>query len=133
MPSTPSASQVEAPKASPAPQLKNEQGTGLQTILPAQKVLQATPAPQAPQAPPPKDVQVRVRHAIEAGDGVVVTVKETATMLDVRRAVMALVGETKLSQVKLVKKAGQGFASLLDSETLDGRTEFLSMGRDLVR
>lgn len=77
-----------------------------------------------------KDVAVTVTHAVEGGS-VVVTVPENATILEIRRSILDLLGEKKLSTVKLVKRAGGGFASFLDSETLSGRTELLSLGREL--
>mmetsp|Transcript_57398 Transcript_57398/g.168060 ORF Transcript_57398/g.168060 Transcript_57398/m.168060 type:complete len:436 (+) Transcript_57398:62-1369(+) len=90
------------------------------------------PKPQAPPKPAASLVSVTVKHAVaEMASEVTVEVMSDCTVLDVRRAVMAALGEAKLSEVKLVKKAGKSFTSLSGDEPLGARREFLSMGRRL--
>lgn len=76
----------------------------------------------------PQEVQVTVTHAVD-GSQITVKVMSDATIMDVRRAVMAAVDEVKLSEVKLVKKMGSSFTSLTGDDKLGEKREFLSMGR----
>jgi len=76
---------------------------------------------------PPVVVSVTVKHAVSEGS-VTVRVDETASILDVRRAALPLIGTTKLSDVKLVKKRGMSFVSLADTDRLNGRRALLAMG-----
>lgn len=81
----------------------------------------------------PKQVDVTVKHAVEElASQIVVNVLSNATVLDVRLAVMAALGEKKLSEIKLVKRQGTGALVTLSNETSIGPArEFLSMGRVL--
>mmetsp|Transcript_148450 Transcript_148450/g.377577 ORF Transcript_148450/g.377577 Transcript_148450/m.377577 type:complete len:1830 (+) Transcript_148450:84-5573(+) len=75
------------------------------------------------------DINVVVTHATSE-EQLTVTVKDNATLLDVRMALMAILGESKKSEVKLVKKVRNGgFSSLGDGEQLKGRKAFLVLGR----
>mmetsp|Transcript_53250 Transcript_53250/g.170599 ORF Transcript_53250/g.170599 Transcript_53250/m.170599 type:complete len:515 (+) Transcript_53250:55-1599(+) len=87
----------------------------------------AEPPQQQPVVEAVRDVEVELAHALD-GSSVKVTVPSDATILDVRRAAMAAIGQTKLSEVKIVKKSGGGIQSLGDSEKLNGRTSLKTMG-----
>lgn len=76
-----------------------------------------------------EDVEVVLKHATTE-EQLVVTVQEDCTLLDVRRAAMALLGEKKLSEVKLVKRGKSGFTGLPDEEGLKGRKELFALGRE---
>lgn len=93
----------------------------------------AEPAkPQPPPKPPATLVDVTVRHAMpEMASEITVQVMSDCTVLDVRRAVMAALGEAKLSEVKLVKRSGKSFTSFSGDEPIGARREFLAMGRSL--
>jgi len=84
---------------------------------------------------PSRQVTVRVKHGAQEGQGLDVKVSTDATILQVRKAIMNVLQESKLSQVKLVKKLGRagtgGFATLADGEVLGQRKELIMMGRDL--
>lgn len=87
---------------------------------------------ESPQEGEPRPIRVHVTHAAEEDQSQIsVEVMSTATILDVRRAMLALLGESKLSQVKLVRKWGTGYATLPDTETIGDRRELLSFGRSL--
>jgi len=76
---------------------------------------------------------VTVRHAVtDMESQVTVTVMSNAKIIDLRRAVMTSLGETKLTEVKIVRKAGKSFASMDNDEQIGERREFLSMGRKLT-
>uniref|UniRef100_A0A7S1WVM3 Casein kinase I n=1 Tax=Alexandrium catenella TaxID=2925 RepID=A0A7S1WVM3_ALECA len=81
-------------------------------------------------------VKVEVRHAIMESESMTVTVMNTCVVLDVRKAVLGRLGVSKLSEVKLVRRMGQGdnptFASLDDKEPIDDRRKFIAMGRSLA-
>lgn len=82
-------------------------------------------AEQAPAAS--QDVEVTLTHAMD-GTSVQVSMPADATIIDVRRAVMSKIGQSKLSEVKIVKKQGASIQSLGDSEPLNGRTALKTMG-----
>lgn len=85
----------------------------------------------APAPAPAREVEVRLVHASNEGQSLVLTVSETCKILELRKAAMGRLSESSLPNCKIVKRVGQGFASLLDSEMLKGRREFLFLGRDL--
>jgi len=93
------------------------------------------PKEREPNRAPPRveDVQVSIEHATD-GDVVSVTVPSSACILDVRQALLKLVGETRLSQVKLVKRlaGGTGFRTLQDDEPLGTRRTLLMLGNSLA-
>lgn len=87
-------------------------------------------AAKAPRAP--KNVDVKVKHAVEElRSEVTVSVPSTATILDLRLAVMAALGESKLSEIKLIKKQGSAFTALGNEAAIGAQREFLAMGRVL--
>jgi len=85
---------------------------------------------------PPKpvmEVEVTVRHAMEnMASEVKVKVMTNSTLLDVRHAVMNAIGETKLSEVKLVKRVGGALTTWKNEAEVGDKREFLSMGRKLL-
>jgi len=82
--------------------------------------------------PQPIDVQVVLEHATDGGS-ITVTVHDTATILDLRKTVMAALGETKMSQVKIVRRKAGMLQSIPDGDELGGRSSFLMMGCSLQR
>jgi len=90
----------------------------------------AEPKAAAPAASSREEVEVTVKHAVEDCQ-IIVKVQSTATVMDVRRAVMTALNEVKLSEVKIVKAMGPSFTSLTGDEPIGARREFLSMGRML--
>lgn len=79
------------------------------------------------------EVGITVRHAVEEMQSeIVVQVPKDGTVLDVRKAVMAALGESKLSEVKLVKRAGSALTTLPNDAKIGDQREFLSMGRRLL-
>lgn len=75
---------------------------------------------------------VTVTHAHDdKKSSITIEMDKTATILELRRAIMAELGETKLSEVKIVKKQGQSFMSWADDQKLGERTQFLALGRKL--
>jgi len=86
--------------------------------------------PEGPDLPvgEPYPVKVLVTHATH-GCQITVEVMSTATILDVRHAVLAAQNESKLSQVKIVKTMGEtSFATLPDSEYIRDCREFGTLG-----
>mmetsp|Transcript_79430 Transcript_79430/g.246356 ORF Transcript_79430/g.246356 Transcript_79430/m.246356 type:complete len:594 (+) Transcript_79430:120-1901(+) len=81
----------------------------------------------------PKQVDVTVKHAVEEMQSqITIKVLSNGTVLDVRLAVMAALGESKLSEIKLIKRAGTGTLTTLSNETpIGNQREFMSMGRVL--
>jgi len=80
---------------------------------------------------PARSTSVRVQHAVKSSY-IVVDVPGNATIRDVRQAVMTATGQTRLSEVKIVKKSKNGsFASEVDGEALNGRTTLRMLGCDL--
>jgi len=78
-----------------------------------------------------EEVYVRIVHAAsDTQQAISVTVQDTASILDVRKAILAQLGEKSLSSCKLVKaiKNGTSFSSLDNDEALNGRTELLFLG-----
>jgi len=81
---------------------------------------------------PPKEVDVLIVHAAsDAPQSLIVSVMDTSSVMDLRKAIRLKLGEGGLSSCKLVRRLGQSFTSLDDKEPLGGRTEFLFLGRDL--
>mmetsp|Transcript_57395 Transcript_57395/g.170795 ORF Transcript_57395/g.170795 Transcript_57395/m.170795 type:complete len:1558 (-) Transcript_57395:182-4855(-) len=79
-----------------------------------------------------REVELRIVHAAsDVPQSLVLTVLDTATIVDVRRAIKERLQERALSACKLVKQLGNGFSSLKDDEKLNGRTELLFLGREL--
>eukprot|EP00403_Amphidinium_massartii_P004368 CAMPEP_0178380556 /NCGR_PEP_ID=MMETSP0689_2-20121128/5524_1 /TAXON_ID=160604 /ORGANISM="Amphidinium massartii, Strain CS-259" /LENGTH=728 /DNA_ID=CAMNT_0020000703 /DNA_START=85 /DNA_END=2268 /DNA_ORIENTATION=+ len=68
------------------------------------------------------NVQVVVRN-LTRGGSIAVSVAPTATVLEVRKAVMAEVGETNIAKVKIVEKLDRGTKMIADSERLGDRRE----------
>lgn len=90
------------------------------------------PVAKAPTPVQVTDVSVLVKHAApDMKSEVSVQVPSDATIIQLRRAVLAVLGESKLSEVKIVKKQGQSFQSLDDADKIGSSREFLSMGRKL--
>eukprot|EP00747_Dinoflagellata_sp_TGD_P185550 gnl/TRDRNA2_/TRDRNA2_42139_c0_seq1.p1 gnl/TRDRNA2_/TRDRNA2_42139_c0~~gnl/TRDRNA2_/TRDRNA2_42139_c0_seq1.p1 ORF type:complete len:668 (-),score=147.31 gnl/TRDRNA2_/TRDRNA2_42139_c0_seq1:99-2102(-) len=81
----------------------------------------------------PLEVDVTVKHAVQDNESqIVVSVKPTQTILDLRAAVTKALGETRISEVKIVKKTGGAWQTMNDGERIGERREFLSMGRVLT-
>mmetsp|Transcript_60794 Transcript_60794/g.177659 ORF Transcript_60794/g.177659 Transcript_60794/m.177659 type:complete len:590 (-) Transcript_60794:383-2152(-) len=84
------------------------------------------------QAKAPKQVEVTVRHSVEElKSQIAIRVMSNATILDVRLAVMAALGESKLSEVKLVKRQSGNLTTLSNDMPIGHVREFMSMGRIL--
>mmetsp|Transcript_27769 Transcript_27769/g.82881 ORF Transcript_27769/g.82881 Transcript_27769/m.82881 type:complete len:585 (+) Transcript_27769:111-1865(+) len=80
----------------------------------------------------PKQVDVTVKHAVEElASQITVNVLSNATVLDVRLAVMAALGESKLSEIKLIKRQGGTLTTLSNETPIGAHREFLSVGRIL--
>ena len=80
-----------------------------------------------------KRVDVRIVHAAsDSEQGLVVSVPDTCTILDVRKAIMEKLQEKHLSSCKIVRTQKSGtFASVKDTELLNDRTELQFLGREL--
>mmetsp|Transcript_111160 Transcript_111160/g.346446 ORF Transcript_111160/g.346446 Transcript_111160/m.346446 type:complete len:377 (+) Transcript_111160:77-1207(+) len=77
-------------------------------------------------------VEVVLRHAqVEKESSLTIRVSADATLGEVRREAMAVLGETRLSELRLVARQGRSFASLPDGESLNARRELLTLGRKL--
>jgi len=86
---------------------------------------EAKPVPTAPGS-----ISVEVVHA-KNGSTVVLQVLPDATMLQLRQAIMKAIGQTKMSEVQLVKADGSELVDFEDSESLNGRKEVMMLGCDL--
>eukprot|EP00931_Biecheleriopsis_adriatica_P066979 TRINITY_DN41192_c0_g1_i1.p1 TRINITY_DN41192_c0_g1~~TRINITY_DN41192_c0_g1_i1.p1 ORF type:complete len:1056 (-),score=159.03 TRINITY_DN41192_c0_g1_i1:74-3241(-) len=77
-------------------------------------------------------VDIKIVHALaEPSKSMRIKISDTSTIHELRKAIMEQLQESRLSECKLVKRMGQGgFASIPDTEKLNGRTEFLFIGRD---
>jgi len=82
---------------------------------------------------PPKLVKVLIVHgAAEERQELPITIKDTCRIADVRLKICKRLGETKMSQVKIVEtRGGGGFISIPDQEFLNKRFQLIMMGRDL--
>mmetsp|Transcript_133504 Transcript_133504/g.415160 ORF Transcript_133504/g.415160 Transcript_133504/m.415160 type:complete len:366 (+) Transcript_133504:3-1100(+) len=74
--------------------------------------------------------KVLIKHMTKGGE-LQLPVPESATILEVRQAIMAKLKETNLNKVKLVMPAAKGTKMIPDGEALNGRTELLMVGRPL--
>lgn len=84
------------------------------------------------QLKPVEQVEVTIKHAMEEMQSeITLKVASNGTILDVRKAVMAALGESKLSEVKLIKRSGTALTTLINESEIGDRREFLSMGRRL--
>lgn len=55
----------------------------------------------------------------------------SATVLEMRKLVMAKLGETKVSQVKIVSRLGDGYQSVPDDRKIKDKRSFLMIGRPI--
>mmetsp|Transcript_8605 Transcript_8605/g.19187 ORF Transcript_8605/g.19187 Transcript_8605/m.19187 type:complete len:990 (+) Transcript_8605:165-3134(+) len=125
---TPTPARPEPPK----PQPPKPQPT------PAPAVPKPAPPPPAPEPPPqpaekpPEEVEVTIEHAInEDSAKITMRIMDNATILELRRAIMAKLGEKKLSEVKVVAKTENNFTTIPDDRTVGTKRAFLTMGRSL--
>lgn len=76
------------------------------------------------------DVAVTVTH-VRSQNSIELTVPSSSSIFQLRQAVMGLINETKLSQVKLVKSVNGVMMCLGDTDKLNGCREFKMIGREL--
>jgi len=98
------------------------------------EVLQQQPQQQQPQQlqqPAKTPVQVVVEHATEGGS-LTVTVQSTASVLDLRKAIMSALGVSKLSSIKLVTRTELLMQTIPDDTKLKNARNFLMMGPSLL-
>uniref|UniRef100_A0A7S4SR51 Phospholipase/carboxylesterase/thioesterase domain-containing protein n=1 Tax=Alexandrium monilatum TaxID=311494 RepID=A0A7S4SR51_9DINO len=74
--------------------------------------------------------KVLIKHMTKGGE-MALPVPESATILVVRKAIMAKLKETNINKIKLVMPAAKGTKMIPDGEPLNGRTELLMVGRPL--
>jgi len=72
--------------------------------------------------------KVTVTHLTKGGS-LDFSIPETATILELRKAVMAKLSETNMNKVKIVTQEAKGTKMIPDSEVIGKRTEFLMVGR----
>mmetsp|Transcript_72879 Transcript_72879/g.161239 ORF Transcript_72879/g.161239 Transcript_72879/m.161239 type:complete len:698 (-) Transcript_72879:41-2134(-) len=72
-------------------------------------------------------VEVTLTHAMD-DTSCKITVPANSTIMEVRRAVMEKIGQTKLSEVKIVRKSASGIQTLADTDKLNGKTSLKTMG-----
>mmetsp|Transcript_42728 Transcript_42728/g.99681 ORF Transcript_42728/g.99681 Transcript_42728/m.99681 type:complete len:1322 (+) Transcript_42728:19-3984(+) len=84
-----------------------------------------------PQESKPKEIKVKLVHATEAEQSLVLFVPEKSTILQLRKEVMQRVGEKSLANAKIVRRSGGGFVSFSDTEKLEGPRELLFLGCSL--
>lgn len=77
-------------------------------------------------------VEVVIKHAERNLESqIAVRVPEYATVLAVRQAVLKVLGERRLAEVRLVARKGSGLHFIPDAEPIGTRRTFLSVGRRL--
>ncbi|CAJ1437166.1 unnamed protein product [Effrenium voratum] len=79
----------------------------------------------------PQQVVLKLVHAANAGQSLSLTLDDSCSILQLRQEAMHRLNEKDLKNCKVVKRHGNGYASLPDGESLNGRTELLFLGRDL--
>ncbi|CAE7555177.1 unnamed protein product [Symbiodinium sp. KB8] len=84
-----------------------------------------------PQESKPKEIKVKLVHATQAEQSLVLLVPEKSTILQLRKEVMQRVGEKSLANAKIVRRSGGGFVSFPDTEKLEGPRELLFLGCSL--
>lgn len=98
-----------------------------------QEASAASPAAPSAQGPGPagQEVEVTIKYAMDKQKQLVVRVMSNCTILDVRKAAMEILGEIRMSEMKIVKATGSSFTSMTDGESIGAKREFLAMGRKL--
>lgn len=77
-------------------------------------------------APEPQ-VEVTILHG-QSRANTVLAVPESATILEVKEALISKVGHGAVSKVQLAKKVGNSFKHYEDTEEIEGRREFHALG-----